>query len=261
VTADGDHRSPRVGLIVPSSNVTMEIEIPAMVRAATTELISFHSSRSRMRQVSPEELAAMNQQSSRCVDELADAACDVLAYACLVAVMAQGPGEHRAIEARMSEQLAARDSAAPVVTSAGALVDTIKRLGSHRVAVVAPYVPSLTDTVLRYLESEGIDAVTHVSLGVADNHAVGCIASGQVLGALQTLDLTDVELLVLSACVQMPSLAILGDVASSIGIPVITAASCTAAAVLHALGIDPSPIPGAAGRAWSLAAAGQSASS
>jgi maleate isomerase len=260
MTAPSGARALRAGLIVPSSNVTMEIEIPAMVRRATTAPISFHSSRSRMRQVSAEELAAMNQQISRCVDELTDAACDVLVYACLVAVMAQGPGEHRASEARMSAQLADRGSEATVVTSAGALVDTIKRLDAHRVAVIAPYMPSLTETVLRYLESEDIDARPHVSLGVADNHAVGCIPAAQVLGALESLDLADVDLVVLSACVQMPSLDILDSVASKLAMPVITAASCTAAAMMHALGIDPSPIPGAAGRAWALATAGQGAS-
>jgi maleate cis-trans isomerase len=36
----------------------------------------------RMTSVTPEALAAMNAQGVRCAAELADAECDVLAYAC-----------------------------------------------------------------------------------------------------------------------------------------------------------------------------------
>jgi len=51
----------RVGLIVPSSNVTMETEIPAMLRAregVRPERFAFHSSRMRMKSVTKEELEA-----------------------------------------------------------------------------------------------------------------------------------------------------------------------------------------------------------
>jgi hypothetical protein len=41
----------------------------------------------------------MNAQRERCVAELTDASCDSLVYGCLVALMAQGPGEHRRVTA------------------------------------------------------------------------------------------------------------------------------------------------------------------
>lgn len=50
----------RVGLIVPSSNTTMETEIPAMlhsrIQVEPEETFTFHSSRMRMMHVNPEEL-------------------------------------------------------------------------------------------------------------------------------------------------------------------------------------------------------------
>lgn len=73
-------RTYRVGLIVPSSNVTMETEIPALFRrreALAPERFTFHSSRARMRTVSAEELARMVEASDECAAELADARCDV----------------------------------------------------------------------------------------------------------------------------------------------------------------------------------------
>src|SRR4051812_16086162 len=92
----------RIGQIVPSSNTTMETEIPAMLRAREAlypERFTFHGSRMRMHKVTPEELAAMNQQGLRCAAELADARVDVMSTACLVAIMAQGLGYHRQVEA------------------------------------------------------------------------------------------------------------------------------------------------------------------
>jgi hypothetical protein len=56
----------RVGLIVPSSNVTMETEIPAMLHArelVEPEKFTFHSSRMRMKSVTKEELEAMDNDS------------------------------------------------------------------------------------------------------------------------------------------------------------------------------------------------------
>ena len=88
----------RIGQIVPSSNTTMETEIPAMLRAREsirTERFTFHSSRMRMRNVTPEELEAMNREGQRCVAELADARMDLISTACLVAIMASGLGAHR----------------------------------------------------------------------------------------------------------------------------------------------------------------------
>lgn len=81
----------RIGQIVPSSNTTMETEIPAMLNARQAirpERFTFHSSRMRMKQVKKEELAAMDAESDRCAMELSDAKVDVLGYACLVAIMA-----------------------------------------------------------------------------------------------------------------------------------------------------------------------------
>ena len=46
----------RVGLVVPSSNTTVETEIPALLARHADARFSFHSSRMRMHTVSPEQL-------------------------------------------------------------------------------------------------------------------------------------------------------------------------------------------------------------
>ena len=116
----------RIGQIVPSSNITMETEIPAMLQARQLirpERFAFHSSRMRMNEVSKDELASMDGESDRCALELSDAHVDVMGYACLVAIMSMGLGYHRASQERLERITRNNNAAAPVVTSAGALVD------------------------------------------------------------------------------------------------------------------------------------------
>lgn len=66
----------RIGLIVPSSNTTMETEVPALLRERERERrgdrFAVHSARMRMQYVTPEELRAMNAQTERATTELAD---------------------------------------------------------------------------------------------------------------------------------------------------------------------------------------------
>ena len=62
----------KIGQIVPSSNVTMETEIPAMLKAREAilpERFTFHSSRMRMKSDTETELIKMDAESDRCTYE------------------------------------------------------------------------------------------------------------------------------------------------------------------------------------------------
>ena len=227
----------RFGLIVPSSNVTMETEIPALLREREERGFTFHSSRMRMRQVTPEELQSMNEQTSRAAAELADARCDVVATACLVALMAQGPGYHCTAEDQIREVLRAEGAAAPVVSSAGALLDGLRALGATRIAMVTPYEKPLTRKVADYIEAGGVEVHDALSLEVADNQAVAALDPADLQEHWKRLDLTGCDALVLSACVQMPSLASIDPVERECGLPVLSAATATTFAMLDAVGL------------------------
>ena len=233
----------RVGLIVPSSNVTMETEIPAMLRAreqVASERFTFHSARMRMQQVTPEELARMDADSERAVAELADARVDVMGYACLVAIMSQGHGYHRSSEERLGAVAAAEsDGDLPVVSSAGALVEGLQHLGARKVAVLAPYMKPLTATVCGYIEHEGIEVVDSISREEPDNLRVGQLDQDELIRLAGEVDTSEADALVVSACVQMPSLRALAEVQRRSPIPVVSAASATVWRMLRALELDP----------------------
>ena len=238
----------RIGLLVPSSNTTMETEVPALLRARERErpedTFSVHSARLRMDEVTPEALRAMNAETERATVELADLRPDVVAAACLVAIMAQGPGRHRAVEAEIESILEREHAPAPAVSSAGALVDALHSLGARRVGIVAPYLEELTRLVVAYIEDAGIEVNDAVSLEVSDNRAVAALDPEDLESHWQRLDLGDCDALVLSACVQMRSLPVLEDVEQRSGLPTLSAATATTWAVLRALDLEP-VVPGA----------------
>jgi maleate isomerase len=240
-------RTCRIGQIVPSSNTTMETEIPAMLRAREQirpERFTFHSARMRMKQVTKEELAQMDAASDRCALELSDARVDVLGYACLVAIMAAGHGYHRRSEARLREVTRANGGDAPVVTSAGALVDALRVLKARRIALVAPYMRPLTQLVVDYIRHEDVEVVDWRALEIPDNLAVGRHDPAHLPGIVAGMDFSTVDAIVLSACVQMPSLSAVPKVEAVTGKPVVTAAIATTYAMLEALKLEP-VVPGA----------------
>ncbi|MFD0848548.1 maleate cis-trans isomerase family protein [Sphingosinicella xenopeptidilytica] len=232
----------RIGQIVPSSNTTMETEIPAMLRAREgirPERFSFHSSRMRMKRVTRDELAAMDAQSVRCAEELADAEVDVMGYACLVAIMSSGLGYHRTSEARLGAAVREAGAPCPIVTSAGALVQVLGEMHVRRAAIITPYLRPLTNLVAEYIEHEGVRVVDTIALEIADNLEVGRRDPLLLLEDLKRLDVTGAEAVVLSACVQMPSLDALSRAEDAIGLPVVSAAACTARVMLQSLGLEP----------------------
>jgi len=237
----------RIGQIVPSSNTTMETEIPAMLRLreqVRPERFTFHSARMRMKHVNKEELAAMDAESDRCALELSDARVDVLGYACLVAIMAMGRGYHRQSQSRLGAATAGNAGEAPVVTSAGALVDALKVMGVKRIALVAPYMVPLTQLVIDYIEHEGFQVADWRALEIPDNLEVGRHDPAKLPAIVAGMKTDDVDAIVLSACVQMPSLPAIAQVEAATGKPVVTAAVATAYAMLGALGLE-QVVPGA----------------
>nr|WP_279330724.1 Asp/Glu racemase [Sphingomonas oleivorans] len=197
-----------------------------------------------MKKVTADELAAMDGESDRCAIELSDARVDLLGYACLVAIMAMGHGYHRTSQQRLRGRTQENGTDIPVITSAGALVDSLHHMGVRKVALVAPYMKPLTGLVVDYIRAEGIEVADHVALEIPDNLEVGRHDPARLPEIVARLDTSDVDAVVLSACVQMPSLPVVPRVEAMTGKPVVTAAIATTFQMLRALELEP-VVPGA----------------
>ena len=239
----------RIGQIVPSSNTTMETEVPVMLQHAIVPNgvgFTFHSSRAPMKTVSKDELTAMNGHMVRCASELCDARMDVIASACLVAIMCQGNSYHRETERALRKVCNEDGAETLIVTSAGALIEASKALGAKKLAIITPYMKNLTDLVISYIEGEGIEVLDAISLEIPDNLEVGARDPLALVEIVKGLSTQNADAVVLSACVQMPSLAALDIVQRTFDVPVFSTAAATVFEILRALKL-PAEVPAAGG--------------
>jgi maleate isomerase len=229
----------RIGLIVPSSNTTIETEVPALLARQTQvsgDTFTFHSSRAVLHNVDPESLDRMVGQLDRCVRELTDAHVDALVYACLVA---RGPGAHVGAEEQIAEIASSVGAEPAISSSAGALVRALETLGVAKVAILTPYMPPLTEQVVAYLEAAGFPVTDSMSLGVSNNVEVARLDPMRLPALAAEMDLSDADALIISACVQMPSLPAIAMAEQQLGLPVLSAATATVHDLLTRLGITP----------------------
>lgn len=185
----------------------------------------------------------MNKEGLRCAAELSDARMDVMSTACLVAIMAQGLGYHREVERDFTRVARENNSDAKVMTSAGALIHGLKQLGARKVSLLAPYMKPLTEKVVAYIESEGIEVVDRISFEIPDNLEVGRRDPMRLLDDVKRLNIANVDAVVLSACVQMQSIPAVELAQSMLGLPVTCTSICTVRNMLDLLDL-PAATPG-----------------
>jgi maleate isomerase len=91
--------------------------------------------------------------------------------------------------------------------------------------------------VAEYIEHEGFEVVDRIALEIPDNLEVGRRDPLALVDIYKRLNLDGVDALVLSSCVQMPSLAAIPIVERECGLPVISASVCTTYQMLQKLGL------------------------
>ena len=104
--------------------------------------------------------------------------------------------------------------------------------------MVAPYMKSLCTMVADYIEHEGFEVVDRIALEIPDNLEVGRRDPLALVEIYKRLKLDGVDVLVLSSCVQMPSLAAVPIVEQECGLPVVSASVCTTYQMLQRLGLQ-----------------------
>ena len=153
------------------------------------------------------------------------------------AIRSRGKGYRGQAGARLHQVTIDEGAPAPVVTSAGALVHGLRTLKAKKIAMVAPYVQSLCTMVAEYIEHEGFEVADRIALEIPDNLEVGRRDPMALVDIYKRLKLDGVDVLVLSSCVQMPSLAAIPVVEAECGLPVVSASVCTTFQMLQKLGL------------------------
>jgi maleate isomerase len=152
-----------------------------------------------------EELEAMDAMSLKCAQELSDAHVDVMGYACLVAIMSMGRGYHCVSEVNLHQETVSMTSL-PYCDQCRSAHQRAQGIGREKSFELLPR----TSPAYRYgrglYSASRFEVVDSIALEIPDNLEVAAQDPMNLLGIYKRLDLTGVDVLVASACVQMPSL-------------------------------------------------------
>jgi maleate isomerase len=143
------------------------------------------------------------------------------------------------VEADFARILAENGATSKGMKSAGALIHGLKQLNAKKISLMAPYMKPLTDTVVAYIEHEAIEVVDRICFEIPDNLEVGRRDPMRLLEDVKRLNTANVDVVVLSACVQMQSLPAIQRAQDALGIPVTSTSVCTTRNMLDLLGLPP----------------------
>ena len=225
----------RAGVVVPFSNTNLE---PDMVMLCPPG-VSVHFARAGGYDLDavPDEHQMRHYSDApfeEVVDSLLGCRPDVLLYGCTSATLARGP----AFDAEFRRRIESH-AAVPVVTAASAVVEALGDLAVERFAFSSPYVASLNDLAVSFIEAFGFHCVgradTSAPLG---NDEVAALTPEDVAGLARRADCPRAEAVVLS-CTDMRAAEAVPAIEAWAGKPVVTSNQAMMHAALKRLGIAP----------------------
>ena len=219
----------RVGIIIPSSNTTMEAEF---WRLLSSHGITVHSSRLYLESVDVASLLKMVEKVEEAARLLVSADVDVIVFGCTTGSLVGGPEYDRAIEKRITS-VARR----PVAVTARAVVEALEALGARRVAVGTPYIDDLNVLEKRFLEANGLEVVDIKGLGIKDNRVIGRLKPSQVYELAKSLRVSSADAVFLS-CTNMPTLDVVDVLEKELGLPVISSNTASLWAALRSMRVS-----------------------
>ena len=225
----------RIGVVVPFSNTNLEPDLMMLCPPG----VSLHFARAGGYDLDaiPDE-RQMRRYSDAPFEEVVDSlrACrpDVMLYGCTSATLAQGP----AFDVEFRRRIEAR-AGAPAVTAASAVIEALEDLGVERIAFGSPYVASLNDHAVSFIEAFGFRCVgradTAAPLGNAE---VAALTPEDVTALAREADREEAQAVVLS-CTDMRAAEAAPAIEARLGKPVVTSNRAMMRAALKRIGISP----------------------
>ncbi len=223
----------RIGLILPSSNTTMEPEFNRIVSTRAT----VHSARIRLRQVTSSELEAMERETECAAVQLSDSNVDIICYGCTSGSLFRGLGHDKEIVRRIE-----KETQIPAVATAGAVVEALRTLGIEKVSVATPYTKEIEILEDRFLRDNDFEVVNIDSLGLARNLDIG-LQEPHIAYALAKKVCTSASDGVFISCTNFRTVEVIERLETELGKPIISSNTATAWKSLRLLGVTDS-LPG-----------------
>jgi maleate isomerase len=216
----------RVGLLVPSSNTTVE---PEFYRALPPH-VTLHVARLHLTQITPESILGMVADLEAQSRNLASADVDVIVLGATAPSFLKGLGYDREIAQRIEQSTGKR-----ATTTSTALIEAIGHLGLKRVVLGSAYDAKVNSIARAFLEANGASVLDAQGLGLVDNLAVGRLQDSSAYELARKIDRPEADGIVL-ACTNWKTMGAIERLEQELGKPVISTTQVSVWAALRLLG-------------------------
>jgi maleate isomerase len=216
----------RVGLLVPSSNSTVEVEF---YRALPAD-VSLHVARLPITQVNPESIAGMVDSLETESKKLASADVDVIVLGAAAPSFLKGMGYDREVAKRIAD-----GTGKPATTASTALLQSLSALGASRIALGTAYTTKVNEIAIAFLRANGIEVVQTECLGYVDNLEIGRLDVQSAYDLGRRIACPEAQAIAF-LCTNWQSMAIIDRLERDTGLPVLSSTQFSLWAALKTIG-------------------------
>ena len=216
----------RIGLLVPSSNTTVETEFYRALPAGVT----LHVARLFLTQIAADSILNTVRDLEIQSRNLASADVDVIVLGAAAPSFLKGLGYDRELIRKIEAATGKR-----ATTTSTALIEALRYLGVSRVALGAAYDDKVNAIAKSFLEANGVEVLAAHGLGLVDNLVVGRLDVSSAYELARKIDRPDAEAIVL-ACTNWKTMDAIERLERELGKPVVTTTQVSIWAALRAIG-------------------------
>ncbi len=217
----------RIGLIIPSSNTTMEPEFWKMA----PEGVSIHSARMRLIEVTPEALSEMHKDLMHAAQLLSDTNVDIIVFGCTSGSFLEGLGFDKQISDEIKSNVGVE-----AITTSTAVIDALKELELRKIVLATPYIEEINKKEVKFLEDNGIKVLKYKGLGILKNTEIGAQTPDVAYRLAKEVYVSEADGVFIS-CTNFRTIEILDVLEQDLGVPVISSNQATMWKTLKTLGI------------------------
>jgi maleate isomerase len=223
----------RIGLLIPSSNTTMEPEFYKMAPKG----VSIHTARMRVHEQTIKAELKMVEDLEKVSEEVADAEVNVIVFGCTTGSLIKGVGYDKELASRIEKAVSI-----PAVVTTTAVVESLKTLEAKRISVATPYPRELNKREEQFLRGMGFDVVAIKGLELMRNTDVGRQPPYIAYNLAKSVDKSEADCIFIS-CTNFRTVEIIERLERDLGKPIVTSNQATMWAALRKIRIR-EPIKG-----------------
>jgi len=216
----------RIGLLVPSSNTTVE---PEFYRALPHG-VTLHTARLYLTQITPASILDMVRDLETQCRNLASADVDVIVLGATAPSFLKGLGYDRELIKTIETTAGKR-----ATTTSTALIEALQYLGVSRVVLGSAYDDKVNAIARKFIEASGVEVLAAHRLDLVDNLTVGRLDVSSAYELARKIDRPDAEAIVL-ACTNWKTMDAIERLERELGKPVVSTSQVSVWDALRMIG-------------------------